>query len=147
IMMSTFLGIYGSFNFIFADYTLHDFGYVRELEQTISINLPDSGYISRAINTTPATNTFAMIKFDNADEVSNTLFHDNRFSEVLSFIPANFIDSYYMNLTWKSHYYMLFDVTSNEVNVMPHSQSEVHRYIFIAYNMHKNILFVLDFMK
>lgn len=147
IIMCALLAIYGSFTFIFADSTLHDFGYVHELEQIVSIDLPDSGYISRAINTDSTTNSFAMIKFDDANEISDIVSNDKRFASNMNSIPANFIDMYYTTITSDYHYFMIFDVTSNKVNVIPNSQSGEHRFLFIAYNKDKNILFVLDFMK
>lgn len=147
IIMCTLLAIYGSFTFIFADRVLHDFEYVHELEQTVSIDLPDSGYISRTTNTDSTINSFAMIKFDDANEIFDIVSNDKRFANDMSAIPANFIDLYYTAITSGYHYFMIFDVTSNKANVIPDSQSEEHRFIFIAYNIDTNILCVLDFMK
>lgn len=146
-IMCVLLFIYGSFTFIFKDSSIHDFEYVYELEQTISIDLPDSGYISRTINKDSTIKSYAMIKFDDADEIFDIVSTDGRFDSDMSFIPANFIDSYYTVITSGYHYFMLFDITSNKVNVIPTSQSEGHRFIFIAYHIDKNILSVLDFVK
>lgn len=147
IIMCAVLAIFGSFTFMLADKNNHDFGYVRELEQTVSMDLPDNGYLSRAINTDKTTNTFAMIKFDDANEIFNVVSDDSRFATNMNSIPANFIDLYYTTLTSGYHYFMLFDVTSGQVNAIPDSQSEEHRFIFIAYHKDNNILFVLDFMR
>lgn len=147
IIKCALLAIFGSFTFAFADKNLHDFGYVGELEKAVSIDLPDSGYISRAINADTTANSFAMIKFDDANEILETVSGDGRFVTDTNFIPANFMSLYYTTLVSDYHYFMLFDTTSNEVNVIPDSQSEEHRLLFIAYHKEKNILFVLDFMK
>ena len=141
-IMCALLSIYGSFPFILSDYVIHDFGYVRELEQIIALDLPDSGYISRAKNTDSKTKSVAMIKFDDANEINGIVSTDWRFSDSTNFIPLNFIDPYYTSFTSGYHYFMLTDVTDNEVEV-----GQAHRYIFLAYNKDKNILFVLDFIK
>lgn len=144
-IMCALLLIYGSFTFIYKDYALHDFGYVRELEQTVSIDLPDRGYISRAKNTDSKTNSVAMIKFDDADGIYNIVSSDGRFSIGTDSIPFNLIDAYYSAVTSDYHYFMLSDITDNEADGA--TNTEQRRYIFLAYNTDKNILFVLDFVK
>ena len=142
-IMCAVLLIYGSFTFLFKNYTIHDFGYVRELEQMISIDLPDSGYISRADGTDSKTNSFAMIKFDDANEIYGLVSSDKRFSTDMSKIPANLIDSYHLALASGYHYFMLLDITDYEANAV---QPQTRRYLFLAYHIDKNILFVLDFI-
>lgn len=142
-IMCAVLAVYGSFTFIYKDNNIHNFGYVSELEQTISIDLPDSGYISRAKNIDSATKSVAMIKFDDANEIYNTVSSDERFYTDTNFIPSNLIDMSYVILTSNYHYFMLFDVTDDENDV----EITQHRYIFLAYNVDKNILFALDFVK
>lgn len=144
-IMCAMLSIYGSFAFAF-NTVMHDFEYVHELEQTITIDLPDSGYISRVINKDSTTKSFAMIKFDNSNEIFDIVSNDWRFAENMNSIPSNFIDIYSTTITSYYNYFMLFDVTSNKANVIPDRQSE-HRFIFLAYHIDKNILFVLDFVK
>lgn len=141
-IMCAVLSLYGSFAFIFKDYVIHDFGYVRELEQIIALDLPDSGYISRAKNTDDTTYSVAMIRFDDADEIYNIVSTDERFYTDMDFIPLNFINLYYTFITSGYDYYMLTAVTDYEVEV-----EHQHRYIFLAYNKDKNILLVLDFIK
>ncbi|MCH5156021.1 MAG: helix-turn-helix domain-containing protein [Clostridiales bacterium] len=145
-IMCVLLLLFGSFTFIFKEYNLHDFGYVRELEQTISIDFPDSGYISQTKNFDSATNSFAMIKFDDAKATYNIVAADGRFSTDADFIPSNFINLFFANITSDYDFFMLYDVTSNKTNVIPNN-SPPHRFIFIAYHVDDNILFVLDFVK
>ena len=141
-IMCALLVIYGSFTFAFTDNALHDFGYVSEIEQTVFIELPDNGYISRARNTDSTTKSVAMIRFDNADEIYSTVISDGRFYDSTEFIPLNLINAYYASITSDYDYFMLFNVTDNEEN-----SAEQQRYIFLAYNIDRNILFVLDFVK
>lgn len=141
------LSIYGSFTFIYKDYTIHDFGYVAWLEQTVNIDLPESGYISRAINIDDRTNSMAMVKFDNKTEISNAIVSDNRFSKDTGLIPSNLVDTYYLNITSNYHYFMIYDVTCDEANGVMNGLHTQHRFVFLAYNIDTNILFSLDFVK
>lgn len=166
IVMCVLLAVYGSFTFIFTDSSLHDFSYVSELERTVMIDLPDSGYISRATNpetdysfgfvigdkpietdTEPPILSFAMIKFDDADEMARIISNDGRFVSDMSHIPHNFIYPYYLEILSDYDYFMIFDVETNIANYIPSYLSEDRRFICLAYNKDKNILFVLDFIK
>ena len=140
-IMCVFLSLFGSFSFFFKNYSTHDFGYVRELEQIISVDLPDSGYISRTDHPDGTTNSLAMIKFDDANEIYSLVSSDRRFSPDTSKIPSNLIDLFYASYTTDYDYFMLIDVTGNN------GQLQEHRYVFLAYHVEKNILFVLDFVK
>lgn len=144
-IMSALLLIYGSIGFAFKDMNIHDFGYVNELEQTIDIDLPNSGYISREKNRLDYIKNFAMIKFDDADEIFEIVSADKRFVTDTDFMPLNFIDYFHTTYTSDNDYFMLYDVTFNKVNtVSPYVE---HRYIFIAYNVEKNVMLVIDFVK
>ncbi len=144
-IMCVILPIYGSFSFIFKNSASHDFGYVREIEQALSIELPDSGYISRSLN--DDKNIIAMIKFDDKNAIAGVVESDNRFYRDTSFIPSSFIDVYYFNMTTGYHYFMLFDTTCNQVISDVDGQHQNHRFLYLAYNNDKNILFVYDFIK
>ena len=145
-IMCVVLAIYGSFPFILDNYTSHDFKYVKELERIVSIDLPDSGYVSvsRAKKADSTTKAEAMIKFDDADEICRTVSTDVRFSDNASDIPSNILSEYYVVVTLDYDYFMLIDVTGNDGE---NGQNGQHRYVYIAYNIEKNILFVLDFVK
>ena len=142
-IMCVLLVIYGSFTFIFKDYSLHNFDYVRELEQTVSIDLPDSGYLSRAKDTDDTTKSFAMIKFDDSDGILSIVSTDARFNTDMSAIPSNFLSAYHASLASSYNYFMLFDATDGYSS----APAEGRRYIFIAYHIDRNILLAVDFIK
>ena len=146
-VMCVLLAIFGSFTFLFADYNLHDYEYVHVLEKTISIDLPDSGYISRAKNPDSTTQSLAMIKFDDKNEFCDTLLTDGRFRIDMNFIPPNFIALQHAIRVSDYDYFLLYDVTGDQFNTIPESQTVEHRFIFLAYHIDNNILFVLDFIK
>ena len=146
-IMCFLLVIYGSFSFLFASSTSHDFQYVHELEQTLSIDLPDSGYLSRAEVSGGEANYVMMIKFDDPAQIYNTVSTDERFWQNTYAIPTNFIDPYYTAMTSNYNYFMLYDVTANEFNHVSGNLEELHRFLYVAYNTDTNVLFVLDFLR
>lgn len=146
-IMCVLLLIYGSFTFIFKQSAVHDFGYVHELEQAVCIDLPDSGYIAFEIILDGDTNSVAMIKFDDANEIHGIISADDRFYTDTDFIPTNFLSLHYVALTSDYNYFMVYDVTADRANDFTDRQTEEHRYIYLAYSITKNILFALDFVK
>ena len=146
-IVSLLLFGFGSFSFLIEDDTLHDFDYVHEIEQTVEIDLPDSGYISRAIDKGNMKSSFAMIKFDEKNEILEIVSTDTRFTRDINAIPSKYLTDSYSSVASDYHYFMLFDATIGETVVETHIQAEEHRFIFIAYHIDKNILLVIDFIK
>ena len=149
IIMCILLSIFGCLTFAFKDQIRHDFQYVNDIENTINIDLPNSGYVSYQIVKTDGQNKSSngMVKFENASEIYNTVKNDRRFKTNTDAIPSNYVNSYDLAATQNYDYFMLFDVTCLEANNVIYSNHDGHRFIYLAYNVETNILYVVDFVK
>ena len=149
IVGCTLMLIYGSFVIAFKDWNNHDFEYVYELEKNACIELPDSGHVSWAKGAYKDVKSSAMIRFDDKDAVYAVISSDERFETNSDFIPLNFIRSFYARDIEGYDYYMVFDVTAKTaMNSEGYGSGvEGHRYILLAYNVEKNLIYALDFIK
>ena len=144
VIMCALLSVFGSFPFMFKDYTMHDFGYVKEIEQFAEIDLPDSGYISRAKNINSTVRSVAMIKFDDKNEIYNAVLSDERFSLYRGDGSVKF-DGLSMTVPEGYSYYRIL-YTEKVVSGGIYGPDPRDLFMFIAYNPDKNIMFVLEFL-
>ena len=88
-----------------------------------------------------------MIKFDNADEIHHIVASSEYFARDTNSIPSNLISSYDMAMTADYDYFLLYDATCGEYHYINTYNHDGHHFIYIAYSVNKNILYVLDFTK
>ena len=143
-IMCVLLSVFGSFPFMAKNYTLHDFGYVKELEQAAVIDLPDSGYISHAKNIDKTVKSVAMIKFDDADEIYDLVRTDERFRFYLGTDDDSF-NGLKVSIPTGYTYYWICDTTQVRPGVT-FGPGRYKKCIFFGYNINKNILFVIEFL-
>lgn len=142
VIMCALLSVFGSFSFIYKDYNLHDFGYVKELEQTAMIDLPDSGYISRAKNINSTVKTVAMIKFDDLYALWDLVRTDERFSR---YNGVTSFKGLAIDLPSGYTYYWICD-TTELIPGVTYERHGKHHCIAFAYCAYGNYLFVVEFL-
>lgn len=146
LIMCALLAIYGSFTFIFQNQIGHDFGYVNYIENVSGVDLPDSGYITYQLDENKMLTT-AMIKFDNANKIANLVKTDERFRQNTNAIPSNLLPTYDVAATADYDYFLLYDQTCKTYNSATLGTHNYHNFIYIAYSVDKNVLYVVDFEK
>ncbi len=143
-IMCVVLAIYGCFTFIFQDDVKHDFAYVRNIELTADLNLPNSGYIAYS----PADAfgySDGMIKFDDQSEIFNTVITSGQFVTDTKLFASDIVKSYNLSATKNYDYFMLYDITCHITNGTSKYEHNNHRFIYLAYNVDKNILYFSEF--
>lgn len=147
VIMCVLLPVYGSFTFMFNDQIGHEFKYVRDIEYSVGIDLPDNGYVSYKLDKSTQTVTSAMVKFDDKNEILNTVSADNRFKRDTNSIPSNFVKAYDLAATSNYDFFLLYDKTCGEFNNAMSGNHLYHRFIYIAYSIDKNIMYVTEFVR
>ncbi len=147
VIMCVLLSIYGSFTFAFKNHVNHDFAYIKQIEVLIDIDLPDKGYASYETKTATKTYANGMVKFDNREEILDSIQNDYRFKINTDLIPANFVNSYDLAVTKNYNYFLLYDTACNEANNALDGNHNGHRFIYLAYSVEENILYIVDFVK
>ena len=143
-IMCALLALYGSFTFMFKDQIGHDFMYVYNVEYLTGINFPDKGYVIYNREERTGTNSTAMIKFDDKEEILRIVENDERFTKS---IPSNIVDSFHITRTSDYDYYFIYDATCRKHYSKISGNHDGHNFIYLAYRISDNILYVLDFEK
>lgn len=137
VVMSAVLSVFGTFPFMFENYALHDFGYVYQIEEYLSIELPDSGYISRATHVSKTVRCMAMIKFDHPEEMNTTLY---RHFSAYRGDGTDKIKGFNITIPDGYSYYMVDYVRGMRTD------SGKYLYFALCYNTTNNVMFVVEFL-
>ena len=125
----------------------HNFSYLNDIEQKTLITLPDNGEISISYEEDENVKSMAMARFDEEGKLEFVSYLENNdiWSEDRPFVSEEMIGEYYYVTTGLYDYFILYDVTSSKYNVVEEN-SEGHEFIYMAYNVDSNLLFVLNFV-
>ena len=144
IVMTVLLAIYGSFTPIMAGNIKHDFKFVNEIENNVPISLPDSGYVSYALNRSENIIAESMVKFDNKQELLENFERDNWITEA-SMLPTGIIPLYNSETTKTYDYFYLYDYDCNNSNNDISGNHTGHVFIYFSYSEYKNIMQIVCF--
>ena len=136
--MAGLLAIYGSFTPMMAWQVKHDFNFITEIESVLSIDLPDSGYVSYRQITLGSVTAEGMAKFDNAEEML-AIAQSEKWVISAKDLQINGIPSY---KTDGYDYYYLYDIDCKAVNPAE-GKHDGHDYIYLAYRKDGNILHIM----
>lgn len=137
-IMAGLLAIYGSFTPMMAWQVKHDFNFITEIESVLSIELPDSGYVSYRQITLGSVTAEGMAKFDNAEEML-AIAQSGKWVISAKDLQINGLPSY---KTDGYDYYYLYDVDCKAVNPAE-GKHDGHDYIYLAYRKDGNILHIM----
>lgn len=136
------LCIYGSFIFLIDLEVEHDLSYINKVENTLLIDIPESNKISTAYMNDSYEKSITMIKLDESkiNQFLNEIKTSDIWKDKLTYIPSM---SYYISLTSNYDYFLLYNINSKTFNETQINNSE---YIYMAYNVQENILFIINFI-
>ena len=136
------LCIYGSFIFLIDLEVEHDLSYINKVENTLLIDIPESNKISTAYMNDSYEKSITMIKLDESktNQFLNEIKTSDIWKDKLTYIPSM---SYYISLTSNYDYFLLYNINSKTFNETQINNSE---YIYMAYNVQENILFIINFV-
>ena len=136
------LCIYGSFIFLIDLEVEHDLSYINKVENTLLIDIPESNKISTAYMNDSYEKSITMIKLDESktNQFLNEIKTSDIWKDKLTYIPSM---SYYISLTSNYDYFLLYNMNSKTFNETQINNSE---YIYMAYNVQENILFIINFI-
>ena len=136
------LCIYGSFIFLIDLEVEHDLNYINKVENTLLIDISESNKISTAYMNDSYEKSITMIKLDESktNQFLNEIKTSDIWKDKLTYIPSM---SYYISLTSNYDYFLLYNINSKTFNETQINNSE---YIYMAYNVQENILFIINFV-
>ena len=144
IIMIVLLAIYGSFTPLIAGNVKHDFRFVNEIENSVPISLPDSGYVSYTLTGSNNRIAEAMVKFDYEQVLLENVERDNWATEA-SQLPTGIIPIYYAETTKTYDYFYLYDYDCNAGTNEISGNHTGHVYIYFAYSKTNNIMQIVCF--
>ncbi len=153
-IMAILLFIYGSFSFIFANEYSRDEALVKEMEELLSIDIPEyyQIYTKDFSGHTQSSSygyiyTVSNIYFDEAAvrEFEESLEDDAKW---LSYIPSSLsgITSHYCEVSGGENYYIVYNTDTAEFNKLPDKSGE-YTFINVAYSAESNTMKLVKYKR